>query len=69
MEYEILVLWDDEASVWVASNDTLPLSLESGSLDRLMEKVRYTAFEMAESNHLEMPEYLRFRMDAREKVG
>ena len=69
MEYEITVLWDAEASVWVALNDVLPLSLESGSLDRLMEKVRYTAFEMAEANHLAAPEYLHFRVDALEKVG
>jgi len=69
MEYEISVLWDGEANVWVASNDELPLTLESGSLDRLMEKVRYTALEMAECNHLPAPEYLRFRMDALEKVS
>lgn len=69
MEYKITVFWDEEANVWVASNDELPLSLESGSLDRLMEKVRYTAREMAECNHLPPPEYLRFQMDALEKVS
>ena len=68
MEYEVKVIKDDEADVWVATNDDLPLSLESGSLDRLMEKVRYTALEMAECNHLAMPEYIRFRVDALEKV-
>ena len=51
------------------SNDALPLSLESGSLDRLMEKVRYTSVEMAEANHLSIPDYLHFRVDLREKVG
>ena len=68
MEYEVNVIKDNEADVWVATNDDLPLALESGSLDRLMEKVRYTALEMAESNHLTMPEYIRFRVDALEKV-
>ena len=68
MEYDIHVIWDDEASVWVATNDDLPLALESGSLDRLMEKVRYTAMEMAEANHLDQPAFLRYRVDAVEKV-
>ena len=69
MEYEINIIWDADAAVWVASNDALPLSLESGSLDRLMEKVRYTSVEMAEANHLSIPDYLHFRVDLREKVG
>ena len=63
------VMWDPQAAVWVATNDALPLSLESGSLDRLMEKVRYTALEIAEQNHIAVPEYLHFSVDAREKVG
>jgi hypothetical protein len=34
--------WDNEASVWTAtSNDVPGLVLESGSLDALMERVKY----------------------------
>ena len=39
-EYEILLVWDDEARVWIAQNDDIPLVLENSSLDLLMEQVR-----------------------------
>ena len=43
MEYIIHTLWDADASVWVAQSDDIPgLVLESGSLDVLMERLRYT---------------------------
>ena len=35
-------MWDPEASVWIATSDDVPgLVLESGSLDVLMERVKY----------------------------
>jgi hypothetical protein len=49
-EYIVLLTWDDEARVWVAVNDEIPLALESGSLDVLMERVRYAAPEVLEAN-------------------
>jgi hypothetical protein len=49
-EYTVLLTWDDEARVWLAENDEIPLAPESGSLDVLMERVRYTAPEVLESN-------------------
>jgi hypothetical protein len=49
-EYTVLLTWDDEARVWVAVNDEIPLALESGSLDLLMERVRYTVPEVLELN-------------------
>ncbi|MDR0387425.1 MAG: DUF1902 domain-containing protein [Treponema sp.] len=49
-EYIVLLTWDEEARVWVAVNDEIPLALESGSLDVLMERVRYMASEILESN-------------------
>ncbi|MDR0450165.1 MAG: DUF1902 domain-containing protein [Treponema sp.] len=49
-EYTVLLTWDDEARVWVAVNDEIPLALESGSLDVLMERVRYVAPEVLEAN-------------------
>jgi predicted RNase H-like HicB family nuclease len=41
-EYTVLLTWDDEACVWLASSEDVPgLALESGSLDALMERVKY----------------------------
>jgi hypothetical protein len=42
-EYTVLLNWDDEAYVWLASSEDVPgLALEAGSLDALMERVKYT---------------------------
>jgi predicted RNase H-like HicB family nuclease len=41
-EYTILLTWDEEAYVWLASSEDVPgLALEGGSLDALMERVKY----------------------------
>jgi predicted RNase H-like HicB family nuclease len=48
-EYTILVTWDEEARVWIAESNDIPgLILESGSLDALIERVRYAAPELLE---------------------
>jgi len=49
-EYAILLAWDDEASVWTAVNDDIPIALESESLDTLIERVRKAAPELLELN-------------------
>ena len=49
-EYEVLLIWDDEARVWIAQNDDIPLVLENGSLDLLMEQVRIAVPEILELN-------------------
>jgi len=42
MEYTVSLTWDDEAYVWLASSEDVPgLALESGSLDALMERVKF----------------------------
>lgn len=42
MEYKVNFTWDEEARVWIAQNDdVLGLVLESGSLDALIERVRF----------------------------
>ena len=47
MEYHVSLQWDEEASVWIATSQDVPgLVLESGSLDGLMEKVRYAVPEL-----------------------
>ncbi len=49
-EYVILLTWDDEASVWTAVNDDIPIALESESLDTLIERVRKATPELLELN-------------------
>ena len=52
MSYIVNLLWDSEASVWVAtSNDIKGLVLESGSLDVLIERVRMTVPELLKLNN------------------
>lgn len=47
MMYIVDLNWDEEAGVWVAtSEDVHGLVLESGSLDVLMEKVKYAVPEL-----------------------
>jgi Zn-finger nucleic acid-binding protein len=42
MKCEVSLTWDEEAYVWLASSADVPgLALESGSLDALMERVKY----------------------------
>ena len=43
MECKVSLTWDDEAYVWLASSEDVPgLALEAGSLDALMERVKFT---------------------------
>jgi len=51
--YEILMIWDEEARVWLARNDDIPLALEGDSLDLLMEQVRLAAPEILQLNGME----------------
>lgn len=69
MDVRVDFSWDDEASVWTAtSKDVTGLVLESGSLDALMERVKYAIPELLELNG-KLPQTLRLtlsskRMDA-----
>jgi len=48
-EYAITVIWDDEASVWVAESEDIPgLILESSSFDELVGKVKTAVPELLE---------------------
>ena len=68
MEYVVRFHWDDEADVWVAVNDYIPIALESESLDDLMQRVREAIPELIELNNLEKPRYLYFLAENREEV-
>ena len=51
MEYKVFFRWDEEADVWIATSDDIPgLVLESGSIDALIERVRFAVPELLELN-------------------
>ena len=50
MEYNIDVNWDDEAGVWYAACDDIPLALESNSFDALIVRAKIAAYEILEAN-------------------
>jgi hypothetical protein len=51
MEYTVNLVWDNEAAVWIAtSEDIQGLVLESGSIDALIERVRFAAPELLALN-------------------
>ena len=47
MKCSVSLTWDNEAYVWLASSADVPgLALESGSLDALMERVKFAIPEL-----------------------
>ena len=46
-------MWDNEACVWIAVSDDIPLALESGSYDALIEKVKIAAPEIIELKYFD----------------
>jgi len=48
--YDINITWDGEAGVWIAVSDEIPLAMESGSYDALIEKVKIAAPEILSLN-------------------
>ena len=53
MNYLVKMTWDDEAAVWVATSDDVPvLVMESGSLDALIERVRFAIPELLQLNNI-----------------
>jgi len=49
-EYTISIKFDEEAAVWYAVNDDIPIALESDSLDELIDRVKLAAPELLELN-------------------
>ena len=67
-EYKVNFSWDDEAEVWIAVCDEIPLTIEDGSLDKLMYRVKIAAPELIEMNNLPKYESLLFNVTQREKM-
>ena len=70
-EYLVLLTWDPEAAVWVATSDSIPgLVMESGSMDALIERVRFGAAELLALNGLPTRDFgLLFRSERHELVA
>lgn len=69
MEYTVNFTWDTEAGVWVAQSDDIPgLVLEGGSLDALIERVRFAAPEFIALNSRQAASSFCFRVERHEKV-
>ncbi len=70
MEYTANLKWDPEAAVWTAtSDDIIGLVLESGSVDALIERVRYAVPELLELNRQPKAEAIRFRIERYERIS
>ena len=51
-EYNIMLTWDDEASVWVAESNDIPgLILEDDSFDTLVERVKIAVPDLLEQKN------------------
>ena len=69
MEYKVFFRWDEEADVWIATSDDIPgLVLESGSIDALIERVRFAVPELLELNGQQMCNTLLFHLERRERL-
>ncbi len=69
-EYDVSLLWDPEARVWIATSDSIPgLVLESDSMDALIERVRIASPEIMAANGIEEHDFtLHFHSDHLEQV-
>lgn len=69
MEYTANLQWDPEAAVWVAtSDDIIGLALESGSVDALIERLRYAVPELLELNHQPPATGIHFKIERYDRV-
>ncbi len=58
----IKAVFDDEARVWVASDDTLGLVAEAETVEVLEYKLQELIPELAELNGIELPRPIRFTL-------
>ena len=68
-EYFINISWDSDAAVWYAVCDDIPISLESGSFDALVERVKIAAPELLELNGKSPECALNFVANRRDEVS
>jgi hypothetical protein len=68
-EYIINMFWDKSAAVWYAVCDDIPIALESGSFDALVERVKVAAPELLELNGKPTGCTLKFVSDRKDEVA
>ncbi len=71
MEYIVTMTWDSEARVWVATSTDVPgLTMECGSFDALVERVRFAVPELLTLNGLDnTAATLVFQSERRERLS
>lgn len=68
--YNVQLVWDDEAEVWMATSDDIPgLILEDDSADKLIQRVMLAAPEIIELNGVEKRQDIYFHCDRHERVA
>ena len=68
-EFTILISWDKTAAVWYAVCDEIPIALESGSFDALIERVKIATPELLELNGKSTECILNFITNRKEEVA
>ena len=63
MDHLVNIIWDNEALVWVAVCDSVPLALENASLDELIKRVEAVAVEILTENKPMCAGKLHFRAE------
>ena len=70
MEHVIDMKWDDDARVWYAVCESIPLALESNSFDALIERIKVVAPEILSENGVNfVSSSLCFRAERREYIA
>ena len=68
--YNVQLVWDDEAKVWMATSNDIPgLILEGESADKLISRVMLAAPEIIELNGVEKREDFYFHCNRHERVA
>ena len=68
-EYTVTITRDIDARVWCAVCDDIPIALEAGSFDALVERVKVAAPELLKLNGAEPECVLHFVAECREGVA
>jgi len=68
-EYIVNMTWDSNAAVWCAVNDDIPIALESGSFDALVERVKSAVPELLIMNGAKPECILHFVAERRDGVA
>ena len=65
-EYVVNFSWDEEAGVWIAICDDIPLAIEHNSFDALIEKVKVVVPEILAFN--QKPTYSRLSIQSERMI-